>query len=269
MCVEKDLVMVTYDAFNQKLENPKSYMLFYDYFLRAVVGHETFERIINKQTKDKDCFGTPTDHGFAHLMVKNNQDEWEEKMKTQHKSFLTMHDDESKVKNKKTIVDHLFPSVEFDDNINFINGVNNLSIADKARKVREKAMRKYAREHKALRKISKEIWLNANRPTEDNENSESEATSEPPRKKKKLSTWKPYTNMTCGRRRYAGYSLKAHELIQQVACDVRIKRKEKEEGYNKFENLFHKWKRDGSKKTKGDNDGEFFKNLDKEQSWDF
>jgi hypothetical protein len=33
---------------------------------------------------------------------------------------------------------------------------------------------------------SKEIWLDANHLTEDNESSESGATSEPPRKKKKI-----------------------------------------------------------------------------------
>jgi hypothetical protein len=109
LSVEKDLVMVTYDAFNEMLGNQEMYMLFYDYFLRAVVGHGPFERNINKYTltEDIDCFGTPTGHGFAHLMVKNNQDEWEEKIERKHRSFLTMHDDESKVKNKKTIVGHL------------------------------------------------------------------------------------------------------------------------------------------------------------------
>jgi hypothetical protein len=73
--VEKDVVMLIYDAFNLKLENPKLYMLFYEYFLHAVVGQETFERNINKYPEDKEYFGTPTDHGFAHLILKNNQDE--------------------------------------------------------------------------------------------------------------------------------------------------------------------------------------------------
>jgi hypothetical protein len=56
------------------------------------------------------------DHGFVHLILENNQDEWEEKIKSKHISFLTMHDGESKqVKNKKTIVDDPFPSLEFDE----------------------------------------------------------------------------------------------------------------------------------------------------------
>ncbi len=114
--------MPTYDAFNRKLEDPKLCMLFYDYFLRAVVGQETFEKNIHKNKEDKECFGTPTDHGFAHLILKNNQDEWEERIKMKHQSFLTMHDDESKAKNKKTVVDCLFPSLEFDENMIQIRG---------------------------------------------------------------------------------------------------------------------------------------------------
>jgi hypothetical protein len=63
-----------------------------------------------------------------------------------------MHDDESKVKNKKTIViNHLFPSLEFDENMSLIKGKMNLAQADKLRKGKEKAMQKYAREHKELR----------------------------------------------------------------------------------------------------------------------
>jgi hypothetical protein len=61
-----------------------------------------------------------------------------------------MHDDESKVKNKKTIADHLFPSLEFDENINLIKGKMDLAQADKERKGKEKAMQKYAREHKEV-----------------------------------------------------------------------------------------------------------------------
>jgi hypothetical protein len=64
--VEQDVVMLTYDAFTLKFENPKLYMLFYEYyFLRAAVGQETFERNI-KYPEDEECFGTPTNHGFAH-----------------------------------------------------------------------------------------------------------------------------------------------------------------------------------------------------------
>jgi hypothetical protein len=269
--VEKDVVMLTYDAFSPKLENPKSYMLFYDYFLRAVVGQETFERNIHKYPEDKECFGTPTDHGFAHLILKNNQDEWEEKIKTKHGSFLTMHDEENKVKNKKTIVDHLFSSLEFDKDMNLIEGERDLAQADKVRKGNEKDMRKCAREHKALRTRSKGIWLEANHPTEDIESNENQAAIDQPRKRKKPSSWKPYTNMCSGRRRYGGYSLHAHELLQKVACDVRSHRKEKKKGYNKFETIFHQWKRDRLKSMKGSkNDDDFFEHLlDKEQSWDF
>jgi hypothetical protein len=77
--------------------------------------------------------------------------------------------------------------------------------------------------------------------------------------------------MNAGRKRYGGYSLQAHELLQKVACDMRIHRKETRKGYNKFEPIFHQWKRDRSKSMKGTKyDREFFEHLmDKEQSWDF
>jgi hypothetical protein len=139
--VEKDVVMPTYDAFNRKLEVPKLNMLFYDCFLHALVGHETFEKNLHENTEDKECFGTPTNHGFAHLILKNNQDEWEEKIKTKQQSFLTMHDDKSKAWNKKTIADHLFPSLEFDKNMNLVKGERDLAKTEKVREGKEKDVR--------------------------------------------------------------------------------------------------------------------------------
>jgi hypothetical protein len=147
-----------------------------------------------------------------------------------------MHDDERKVWNKKTIVDHLFPSLEFDENMNFINGERDLAKVEKVRKGKEKDVRKYEREHKALRMMSEKIWLDANHPTEGND---SKATGDRPRERKKQLSWKPYTSMCAGRKWYLGYSLQAHELLQKVPCDVRIQRKEKKKGYNKFETIFH------------------------------
>ena len=150
-----------------------------------------------------------------------------------------------------------------------VRQVRGLAQAEKVRKGKGKG--KYAREHQELRIVSKQIWLDANHLTEDNESNDSkQATSDQPRKRKTQSSWKPYTNMSAGRRRYAGYSLQAHKLLQKVACDVQIHRKEKNKGYNKLETIFHQWKRDGTKNTEGaKNDGEFFKHLEEEQSWDF
>jgi hypothetical protein len=82
--VEKAVGMLTYYGFNQKLENLKFYMLFYDNFLLAIVGQETFERNMNKYPEDKEYFGTPTDHAFAHLTLKTSQDQSKEKMKTKN-----------------------------------------------------------------------------------------------------------------------------------------------------------------------------------------
>jgi hypothetical protein len=79
-----------------QLEDPKLYMLFYDYFFRNLLGQETFERNIHNIPEEKECFGTPTYHGFAHLILRNNQDEWEEKINEKQGSFLTIHDDKSK-----------------------------------------------------------------------------------------------------------------------------------------------------------------------------
>ena len=37
---------------------------------------------------------------------------------------------------------------------------------------------------------------------------------------KSKSNWKPYTNMSAGKRRYGGHLLQAHELPSQAAGDV-------------------------------------------------
>jgi hypothetical protein len=68
----------------------------------------------------------------------------------------------------------------------------NLAQAAMLRKGKEKAMQKYAREYKELQMKSKEIWLSVNRPTEENESNDSKATSDQPRKKKKLETVHKY-----------------------------------------------------------------------------
>jgi hypothetical protein len=61
--------------------------------------------------KIRNALARQTNHGFAHhLILKKNQNKWEERTKAKNPSFLTIHDDEGKVKNTKTIVDHLFLS---------------------------------------------------------------------------------------------------------------------------------------------------------------
>jgi hypothetical protein len=48
LSIEKDLVLLSHDDFTRKLDCPKVYLLFYDHYLRAVVGAEGFERNIRK-----------------------------------------------------------------------------------------------------------------------------------------------------------------------------------------------------------------------------
>jgi hypothetical protein len=59
MCIEKDLVMLSYNAFARKLDCPKLYLLFYDQYLYAVVGTEVFEKNTRKNLKEAANVGTP------------------------------------------------------------------------------------------------------------------------------------------------------------------------------------------------------------------
>lgn len=124
VCIEKDLVTLYYDKFARKLDRPKVYLLFYDHYLCAVVGTQVFERNIRKNHGKLIFLGhTQISSLDIYLVVlKNNQDALEEKIMSKYKTFLTMHNDEARAKNKYTILDHLFPDIEFDEDLNLVKG---------------------------------------------------------------------------------------------------------------------------------------------------
>lgn len=140
--------MITYDSFANTLKQPKSYLLFYEYFIKPVVGHDIWQRNVNCEPNNLENYGTPMDHGFAHIVLVNNQDEWEERMRKKHTSIIFQHDPEDQLLDKQSLIDFIFEGVEFDENLNLLTSDAEIGSAKQEREELETLVRERARTNK-------------------------------------------------------------------------------------------------------------------------
>lgn len=98
------------EAFEEMLENPTTYYIFYDYFLRAAVGEEEWKKMNGrpkrKTTKKQSStaatnevaslenkrLASSLDEAFALIVLRNNYFAWLLKAKEQHKNLKTDYD---------------------------------------------------------------------------------------------------------------------------------------------------------------------------------
>jgi hypothetical protein len=64
LCAGKGLVLPSVDIFLQQHKNPKAYMLFYEYFLKSVVGHTKWMETLSKPFEEATTFGTPSNEAL-------------------------------------------------------------------------------------------------------------------------------------------------------------------------------------------------------------
>ena len=88
VCADKSVVFPAMEAFELRLENPNTYFIFYEYFLKSTVGDEAWKNKVglkrDKENRtnarivlDTTCrLSSTLDEAFAMVMLKNNYFAW-------------------------------------------------------------------------------------------------------------------------------------------------------------------------------------------------
>ena len=114
-CAENELIFPALEALEERLDNPNTYFIFYDYFLRATVGDGTWKRNFGLREQERmkkkarlsgadsnssvsssktKRMASPVDEAFALIVLKNNYYAWllAAKEKGSRKVLLTDYD---------------------------------------------------------------------------------------------------------------------------------------------------------------------------------
>ena len=73
MCVDEKCVMLSLESIEQRLENPKAYYVFYEFFYKAAVGEGDWKNCLKISDKR---FGNDSTEVFALLLFANNYKAW-------------------------------------------------------------------------------------------------------------------------------------------------------------------------------------------------
>jgi len=94
MCVEHTLIFPAMEAFEERLQDPTTYLLFYHYFLRSAVGESEWkflagievkrknrrsfstQRLSNQAARIDQRLASPLTEAFAMIMLRNNYSVW-------------------------------------------------------------------------------------------------------------------------------------------------------------------------------------------------
>ena len=120
LCTKHNLVFPALECFEERLDNPNAYFLFYDNFLRAVEGEEKWKVSATKSTNDVPL-SSHYNEAFALIFLKNNYFAWLLDAKQTHVGLITDYDyDEatsSSVKN--TLTEYLMGGICVENNVGF------------------------------------------------------------------------------------------------------------------------------------------------------
>ncbi len=106
MCADKELVMPSVEMFLQCHKNPKSYMVFYEYFLKFVVGRTERMKILGDPFVEATIFATPSNEAFTLMCIENGEVEWLQMAKKKDGLKFQM-DHDKRAKDKPSLVEHL------------------------------------------------------------------------------------------------------------------------------------------------------------------
>ena len=216
--------------------------MFYEYFLKSVVGRTEWMKTLGDPFKDATMFATPSNEAFTLLCLENGEVEWLRIAKKKRGlEFLTDHD--PMAKDKKTLVEHLLdwefiPSIEPG-----MEGYIKDPKIDQPEDLVQAAGDRMIMED-AIVATLKPLPVNYLDDDEDMETAGDAGTEEdnesPPahRKKRKLS-FKKYTNERCGRKRFGGWTDAAiHQMIERC---VSIRKDRGDKKYLNMEKAYHLW----------------------------
>jgi hypothetical protein len=111
LCVENECVLPSIESIGRRLEDPKTYFIFYMYFYPAVVGETRWKECISKQD---GRIGSNTMEAFALLVLVNNYKAWLYEEKKSHQNNLWTEYDSPPSLGKPSVVDKLLDGIQFD-----------------------------------------------------------------------------------------------------------------------------------------------------------
>jgi hypothetical protein len=128
ICRVNDLIFPAMESFEERVNNPGNYYIFYDNFLRAAVGEEAWKSQVGVGNEKKrrgrrsvasnssnttitsSRLSSPIDEAFALIMLKNNYWAWMQQAKGKWENdarpLLTDYDDECLLSNHLTLAAH-------------------------------------------------------------------------------------------------------------------------------------------------------------------
>jgi hypothetical protein len=111
LCAKYNLVFPAMDCFEQRLDNPTAYFVFYDNFLRAAEGEEKWKASASKSSTNERLSST-NNESFAMILLKNNYFAWLLEAKQEDNCLITDYDSEELISTAKhTLTEHLMGGI--------------------------------------------------------------------------------------------------------------------------------------------------------------
>lgn len=111
VCAQYNLVFPAMECFEQRLDNPTAYFVFYDNFLRAAEGEEKWKKSVIKSSTN-ERLSSPYNESFAMILLKNNYFAWLLQTKNDNLGLITDYDSEELISTAKhTLTEHLMGGI--------------------------------------------------------------------------------------------------------------------------------------------------------------
>ena len=110
-CKEYKCVLPSLATFESRLDNPKTYYLFYVYFYRPAIGEMAWKQ---QMEKSNDRIGNAITEAFAHMVLKNNYFAWlyDIRSRDPYAELKTEYDTKVNTNEHKALVDCLMEDLE-------------------------------------------------------------------------------------------------------------------------------------------------------------
>jgi hypothetical protein len=245
--------MPSVEMFLVRHKNPKSYIVFYEYFLKTVVGRSEWMKKLGDPFREATMFATPSNEAFTLLCLENGEVEWLRLAKKKHGlNFLTDHDE--RAKDQPSLVEYL---IDWEFNPSIEPGMEGYVKEPKTTTTEdlEQAAGDRMVIEEAIRATLKPLPANYLDDDEDLERGEAgnkDDNESPPNKKKRKISFKKYTKERCGRKRFGGWTDTA--INTMIGCSVSIRKDRTDRKYLNMEKAYHSWAgekefgRDGKKR---------------------
>jgi hypothetical protein len=214
--------MLSLESFEQRLENPKAYYVFYEYFYKAAVGEVRWKECMDSSD---ERIGNDTTEAFALLTLANNCKAWLCGGKLHHGDALwTEHDSDSG--GRDSIVDELLVDQEFvlgeDTEATLVLCDTTKDSYKKAVKERKDRLAKFRRLPVCAEKRGTWHLTTGDEEASENEPNCSRQDREKKRKRKHLKGLKKHTGKADeGERKFKGWSDNGHKAFVAHAMSIK------------------------------------------------